>query len=258
MKLVLTEVRERIGYITLNRPEKRNALSPELVDELKVAFSKMQNNSDVKVVVLQANGKVFCAGADLAYLQQLQGFSHEENVQDSGSLSELFRMIYEFPKVVIAKVHGHAIAGGCGLASVCDFILTVPDAKFGYTEVRIGFVPAIVSYFLIKKIGESRARQYLLTGDLYDATFFARSGLIYEVAAGQEELEESVQQLALKLINRNSEQSMRLTKSLVAEIGSMTLDEAMTYAAHVNADARATDDCIKGIGAFLAGESLSW
>jgi methylglutaconyl-CoA hydratase len=258
MSLILTEIRDRIGYISLNRPEKRNALSPKLVASLKDAFLSFRDTDSVKVVVLSATGKAFCAGADLAYLQQLQGYSKEENIEDSNSLSELFRLIYEFPKIVIASVQGHAIAGGCGLASVCDFILTVPEAKFGYTEVRIGFVPAIVSYFLIKKIGEAKAREYLLSGDLYNATDFIRSGLIYQIAKDQAELDQKVEQLASRFINQNSADSMTLTKSLLANIGSMELDQAMDYASNINADARSTDDCIKGIGAFLSGESLSW
>jgi methylglutaconyl-CoA hydratase len=257
MSLVLTHIEERIGYITLNRPEKRNALSPELVAELKQSFSQFSGSDDVKVIVLQANGKAFCAGADLAYLQQLQSFTEEENIADSQSLAELFEMIYSFPKPVIAKVQGHAIAGGCGLASVCDYIISAPEVKYGYTEVRIGFVPAIVSYFLIKKIGEARATQYLLSGELYDTLTFSESGLIYQIVE-RDELDQAVRDLASQLKSKNSAASMKLTKQLIGEIGSMDMKQAMTYAANINAKARATDDCVKGIGAFLSGESLSW
>jgi methylglutaconyl-CoA hydratase len=257
MSLVLTEIKDRIGTITLNRPDKRNAFSPELVQALKTAFRQFADDTEVKVVVLQANGKAFCAGADLAYLQQLQTFSEEENLKDSRSLSELFSMIYEFPKVVIAKVQGHAIAGGCGLATVCDFIYAVPEAKFGYSEVRIGFVPAIVSYFLIKKIGEAKAREYLLTGALYSAESFAQSGLIRQVVP-RAELDITVEQFAQSLVESNAAESMMLTKELIGSIGSMSLNEAMEKAARFNARARSTDDCVKGIGAFLSGESLSW
>lgn len=257
MSLVLSTVKDRVGYITLNRPEKRNALSPELVSELKAAFQSFCEPADIKVVVLQALGKAFCAGADLAYLQQLQGFTAEENVADSKSLAELFQLIYQYPKPVIAKVQGHAIAGGCGLASVCDFIISVPEAKFGYTEVRIGFVPAIVSYYLIKKIGEAKASQYLLSGQLYDAKVFAESGLIYQVA-GADQLDAVVNELTQQLVSKNSAMSMTMTKELIANIGAMEISNAMDHAAHVNAKARATEDCVKGIGAFLSGDALSW
>lgn len=257
MSLVLSTVDDRVGYITLNRPEKRNALSPQLVGELKEAFQAFQVQSDVKVVVLQASGKAFCAGADLAYLQQLQRFTAEENVADSKSLAELFQLIYEYPKPVIAKVQGHAIAGGCGLASVCDFIISVPEAKFGYTEVRIGFVPAIVSFFLIKKIGEAKASHYLLSGDLYDARIFAESGLIYQVAE-VDQLDVVVKEFAQQLVHKNSSASMEMTKELIASIGTMGISHAMEHAAQINSKARATNDCVKGIGAFLSGDALSW
>ena len=147
MSLVIYSVQDRVGYITLNRPEKRNALSGEMVTELKAAFAKADEDESVKVIVLKASGEAFCAGADLAYLQQLQKFSLEENVKDSNHLKDLFLQIYQLKKVVIAQVQGHALAGGCGLATICDFVFAIPEAKFGYTEVKIGFIPALVSVF---------------------------------------------------------------------------------------------------------------
>ena len=159
MSLIIYSVKDRVGYITLNRPEKRNALSSELVTALKEAFATAKNDRDVKVIVLKANGESFCAGADLAYLQQLQQFSFQENLADSNHLKDLFLQIYQLEKVVVAQVQGHALAGGCGLATICDFVFAVPEAKFGYTEVKIGFIPALVSIFLIRKIGEQKAKQ---------------------------------------------------------------------------------------------------
>ena len=147
MKLVDYSVKDRIGFITLNRPEKRNALSFELIAEMKNAFNQADKDERVKVIVLRANGETFCAGADLDGLQKLQNFSREENLEDSRHLKELFYKIYTLNKVVIAQVQGHALAGGCGLAIVCDFVYAVPEAKFGYTEVKIGFVPSIVMVF---------------------------------------------------------------------------------------------------------------
>src|SRR5438105_10242294 len=178
MDLVLYEVNERIGYITLNRPEKRNALSHELVAELKGALTQAESDPSAKVIVLRASGEAFCSGADLAYLQQLQNFSYEENLADSNHLKELFLKIYQLKKVVIAQVQGHALAGGCGLATVCDFVFAVPEAKFGYTEVKIGFVPAMVLVFVIRKIEEERAKQLLLSGDLVQGTDALTLGLI--------------------------------------------------------------------------------
>jgi len=158
MNFITYHCEERIGTITINRPEKRNALNFEIVQELKIALEMAANDADCKVIVLRAEGKAFCAGADLEYIQTLQNNTFEENLQDSGHLRELFQQIYLHEKVIIAQIQGHALAGGCGLASVCDFSFAVPEAKFGYTEVKIGFVPAIVMVFLIRKIGEAKAR----------------------------------------------------------------------------------------------------
>jgi len=257
MSLVLYSSKDRVAYVTLNRPEKRNALSAELVSELKEAFAKAELDETVKVIVLNATGESFCAGADLAYLQQLQNFSFDENVADSIHLKELFLQIYQLKKVVIAQVQGHALAGGCGLATICDFVFAVPEAKFGYTEVKIGFIPALVSVFLIRKIGEQKAKQLLLSGELVQGEEALRLGLVNQVVA-KDRLEYSVLEFSQRLIKNNSGQSMMLTKRLIADVQSMPLSDALNYAAEMNARARATDDCKKGIAAFLEKKDLSW
>lgn len=257
MSLITYHTQDRIGYVTLNRPEKRNALSHELVSELKDKFSQAENDNEAKVIVLKASGEAFCAGADLAYLQQLQQFSFEQNLADSNHLKELFLQIYQLKKVVIAQVQGHALAGGCGLATICDFVFAVPEAKFGYTEVKIGFIPALVSVFLIKKIGEQKAKQLLLSGDLIQGEETIRMGLV-NFLVSKENLENSVADYAQRLIKNNSTQSMQLTKRLMADVQSMELTEALNYAAQQNARARATDDCKKGISAFVNKEELKW
>ncbi len=251
------EVSNRIGYVTLNRPEKRNALSHQLVAELKAAFTSAEEDDHVKVIVLRAEGEAFCAGADLAYLQQLQKFSFEENLADSNHLKELFVRIYLCKKVVIAQVQGHALAGGCGLATVCDFVYSVPEAKFGYTEVKIGFIPAIVMVFLLRKMGEQRAKQLLLTGDLIKAEEALAMGLVNRVVS-KETLATEVARFAQKLIESNSAQSLMLTKQMIAQVQSIPLENALNYAAEMNAQARATADCQKGIAAFLNKEELKW
>lgn len=257
MKYIDYKVQDRIGFITLNRPDKRNALSYELVDELTRCFIQAEQDDSVKVVVLRANGEAFCAGADLAYLQDLQKFSYEQNFDDSNHLRKLFQKIYTLKKVVIAQVQGHALAGGCGLATVCDFTIAVAEAKFGYTEVKIGFVPAIVMIFLIRKIGEGKARQLLLSGDLITSSEALQYGLISRVVA-KDILEEQTSALAMHLIKSNSYASMAMTKQLMAEIQTMKLDEALTFASEMNAKARSTDDCKKGIAAFLNKEKIAW
>lgn len=252
-----TFTKERIGFIELNRPEKRNALNAEMVESLKSALISFNEDKDVKVIVIKAAGKVFCSGADLAYLQSLQSNTYEENLADSRSLKDLFYLIYTLPKVVIAQIQGHALAGGCGLATVCDFSFTVPEAKFGYTEVKIGFVPAIVKVFLIRKIGEGKARQLLLDGDLIDAGEAKNMGIVNWVVS-QDELEEKVFSYAQKLIKNNSGESLALTKEMIARVQEKRLEEGLEYATSMNAKARSTTDCQRGIAAFLNKESISW
>lgn len=257
MTFVEYSVKDRICTITLNRPDKRNALNEQVVSELKQAFSKAAEDSEAKVIVLAARGSAFCAGADLAYLQQLQQNTFEENLADSNHLKELFYQIYTHPKVVIAKIQGHAIAGGCGLATVCDFSFAVEEAQFGYTEVRIGFIPAIVKVFLIRKIGEGKAKELLLSGELVSAVEAKDFGLINKVVK-EEELDDAVSDFAKMLVKKNSGQSMQFTKQMIARVQEMGLEEGLNHAAEQNAKARASEDCQKGIAAFLNKEKPNW
>ena len=228
-----------------------------MIRELKVAFKKAEQDESVKIVVLRANGEAFCAGADLAYLQQLQTNSYDENLADSDHLKELILQIYTLKKIVIAQVQGHALAGGCGLVTVCDFAFAAPEAKFGYTEVRIGFVPAMVMVFLLRKVGEAHAKQLLLSGELVTADHVQRLGLIRSIVPA-DKLEDEVYAFAQLLIASNSSHSMMLTKKMIAEVQSMSLSEALSFASSVNAEARASDDCKRGVAAFLNKEKIKW
>jgi len=257
MSYIEYSVKDRIGFVTLNRPEKRNALSFELVTELKIAFTTLENDEHVKIIILNAYGPTFCAGADLMYLQQLQNFSYEENLADSNHLKELLLQIYTLKKVVIAQVQGHALAGGCGLATVCDFVFAVPEAKFGYTEVKIGFIPAIVMVFLLRKIGEANVKQLLLSGDLVSAEEAYRFGIVNKIVA-KEDLANKVNTFAQNLLLSNSSHAMMVTKQMIAQVQSMSLDEALSFAAEMNAKARASEDCKKGVSAFLKKEKIVW
>lgn len=257
MELVKFQVKDRVATIRINRPEKRNALNHELVSELGRAFSAAEADDKVKVVVLTGTGDVFCAGADLKYLQDLQAFSREENIADSRHLMNLFRQIYVMKKVVIAKVNGHAIAGGCGLVSVCDFAYAVPEANFGYTEVRIGFIPAIVMSFLLRKTGETRAKELLLSGKIIHADTAEKYGLINAVI-DEKEIGQAVADIANNLCEQNSGQAMGLTKEMIRKVQDMPLQDALDYAVQMNAEARASEDCKRGIASFLNKEKLKW
>ena len=257
MKYIDYIISNRIGFITLNRPEKRNALSHELISELKESFLQAEMDEQVKVIILKANGDAFCAGADLAYLQELQRFTYDENLADSNHLKELFLQIYTLKKIVIAQVRGHALAGGCGLASVCDFVFAVPEAKFGYTEVKIGFIPAIVMIFLLRRIGEGKAKQLLLTGDLILAEEARQLGLVMSVISS-DAIERETRLFAQRLVDTNSEHAMMLTKKMISQVQSMTIEQALSYASEMNATARDSDDCKKGIDAFLSKKKIVW
>ena len=257
MNYIKYNTKDKIGYITLNRPEKRNALNAELVEELKATFKKAEEDVNAKVIVLKAEGKAFCAGADLAYLQSLQKNSFEENLADSKNLAELYKIIYTLNKIVIAQVEGHAIAGGAGLATVCDFVFSIPEAKYGYTEVAIGFVPAIVSFFLIRKIGETKTKELLLIGNIISAEE-AKKLNIFNFTENPENIEKSVFNFARKLIKTASGDSLALTKKLISDIQSLDYNKALNFAAEVNAMSRDTEDCKKGIAAFLNKEKIVW
>ena len=251
------KIEERVAYITINRPEKRNALNPQLVQDLKDLFSEAEVSKEAKVIVLKANGEAFCAGADLAYLKELQSNTFEENIADSNHLKELFEQIYHNKKVVIAQVEGHAIAGGGGLATVCDFVFSVPEAKFGFTEVKIGFVPAIISVFILRKIGEMRTKELLLTGQLVTANKAKALNLINYIY-DKDDIEDEVQSFAEKLIINCSGDSLGLTKELLANVSSMDYKEGLSYASEMNANARQSKDCIAGISAFLNKDRIIW
>ena len=258
MKYILTHIANRIGTITINRPEKRNALNQEVVAELTQVVTDFESNDDIKVIILTGQGKAFCAGADLGYLQSLQDFSDKENLEDSLQLRNLFMTIYRCKKVVIAKIQGHAIAGGAGLATVCDFSIASDKAKFGYTEVKIGFIPAIVMPFLLRKIGnETKAKELLLTGKIITAVEAYDLGILTQAVAS-DDLDTEVSNLCEALVKNCSAQSLSATKQLFTHLGHLSIEEATERAATQNAKARKSEDCIKGINAFLNKENIQW
>ena len=239
----------------LNRPERRNAMTPEMQNELIEAMNRAADG-DCRVVVFAGAGDVFCAGLDLSALQGMNDKSAEEHTVDAERIARLLRTLYELPKPTIAAVHGAAIAGGTGLATICDFTLAVPEAKFGYTEVRIGFVPALVSAFLTLQIGDKRARDLLLTGRLFSSDEALRLGLVNEVVSA-EDLPMRVLELAGAL-KANSPESMAATKRLLAAQNRAWLDAAIVYALEENAAARSTHDFREGVAAFLQKRKAVW
>lgn len=242
--------------LTLNRPERRNALTPEMQDELIAAMEAAGASGSTRVLILTGAGDAFCAGLDLSALQAMQGKAAAALDEDAERIARMFRTLYELRVPTIAAVNGHAIAGGTGLATLCDFTLAVPAAKFGYTEVKIGFVPAVVSAYLTLQIGEKRSRDLLLTGRLFEAEEAMRLGLVGEVVAA-EALLDRARALATTLL-ANSPASLRATKALLAEQNREWLDRAVGAAMQANARSRETADFREGVAAFLEKRKPVW
>lgn len=244
-----------VATITLNRPDKRNAISYELIEDLLTALAEVEKSSAL-VLILTGAGKAFCSGMDLENLKVLLGRSPQQSMEDSRTMARLFRTLYDFPKPTIAAVNGAAIAGGAGLATLCDFTLATREAKFGYTEVRIGFVPAIVSTFLLRQVGEKIARDLLLTGRLFDAEEAHRIGLVTEVVPA-ENLMARATQLAGELME-NSPGSLLCAKRLLSGAARSELDALIETAVHENAAIRSTPDFREGISSFLEKRKPNW
>lgn len=254
-KTILVEESASIRTITLNRPERRNAMTPDMQTELISALEEA-TSSGCRLVVLTGAGKTFCSGLDLSSLHAAVNTSAADHRDDAERIARLFFSLYELPIPTIAAVRGAAIAGGAGLAFLCDFTLATPESKFGFTEVRIGFVPALVSAFLALQIGDKRSRDLLLTGRLFDAEEAHSLGLVNEIVV-PEELARSVGTLADVLI-ANSPQSLKATKQLLAQQNRARLDSEVAQALEANALARETSDFREGITAFLEKRNPVW
>jgi methylglutaconyl-CoA hydratase len=244
-----------LATITLNRPEKRNAISSEMIAELLSAFDEVEA-SPARVVILTGAGKAFCSGMDLEALKALATQSPAEQLEDARRLARMFRRIWSFPKPTIAAVNGPAIAGGCGIATLCDFTIAVPEAKFGYPEVRIGFLPAVVSIFLVRQIGEKQARDLLLTGRSMDSAEAHHLGLVTQIAPA-EELTKAAQNLAANLL-ASSPVSLRATKKLLCDFAAPEIDRELELAIAESAQIRATQDFREGLASFLEKRAPRW
>lgn len=248
-KNILYTDQNGITEVTLNRPEKMNSLDETLIAELTQLFRDISSNGKIKVVILTGAGGNFCSGLYLDYLQKISEFDLQQNKDDSRRFKDMLLAVYSCKKPVIAKVSGYALAGGCGLASACDLIVADDTAKFGYTEVKIGFIPAVVMMFLLKRVSETHAKDLLLTARFIDSDEAQNIGFI-NYSVKKEELDGKVNEVCKQLM-KNSLNSLALTKEMFCNISNMHVEDALVYACDLNAKTRMTIDCKKGIAEFL-------
>lgn len=247
--MLLTETTGSTRLLTLNRPDKRNALNDELIAALKDALRAADGDDSVRCIVIRGAGKDFCSGADLSALQKIAAASFEENVEDARSLAELFELIRKVRVPVISAVHGRALAGGCGLATACDLVLATDTARFGYPEVKIGFVPAMVAAILRRNLGEKKSFELLTRGFEYSAAEALQLGLVNQLFP-EENFDTTVIEYA-SAYTKVSASAVAMTKRLIYDIDALGFSDSIEKGVQVNAKARMTDDCKKGIARFL-------
>ncbi|HEX5413181.1 MAG TPA: enoyl-CoA hydratase-related protein [Terriglobia bacterium] len=249
------EIVDAVAVLTLNRPEKRNAMSHLMIDEIFQALGEVETGP-VRVLILTGAANAFCAGMHLQALKDFRAQSDAEIVADARRIATLFRRLYGFPKPTIAAVNGPAIAGGCGLATLCDFTLAVLEAKFGYTEVRIGFIPALVSAYVIRQVGEKRARELLLTGRVFSAAEAQSMGIVNELLE-PEKLVPRARELAQQLAEM-SPVALAHTKRLLMQFAEPELNRETDLGIEASARVRKTADFQEGLSAFLEKRKPKW
>src|ERR1017187_5112208 len=246
---------EEIATIALTVPEKRNAISSQMVTDLLGALEQAEHGS-ARVVIITGSGKAFCAGMDLDELQLLAKQGQQRHLEDARRITKMFYRLHSFPKPIIAAVNGVAIAGGCGIATLADFTLAVPEAKFGYTEVKLGFMPAVVSVFLRRRIGDKQVRDLLLTGRIVDAAEALRMGLVTEIVP-QETLMTRAREIA-GLLLAASPTAVARTKKLLLNFDRAAIRAELEVAIEANAEIRSTPDFREGVAAFLEKRRPKW
>jgi methylglutaconyl-CoA hydratase len=254
---VLSVTRDgNLARVTLNRPEVRNAFNAELIAELHGAFLALGNDPSVRVVVLQGNGKSFCGGADVNWMRGALALSEDDNVRDAEAMSDMLRAIDRCPKPVIARVHGAALAGGAGLCAVADAVVAEAETVFGFTETKVGLIPAVIAPFALAKIGASHARRLFLTGERFDALRAQAIGLVHEVV-GEDALDGTVDAIAAELESAGP-LAVADAKALIHEVRETTYDASREITARAIARRRTSPEGQEGLRAFLERRPATW
>ncbi len=249
MSELIAEQTDSIAILTLNRPEKRNALNDALIKALKVALVEIDESNEIRAVVIKGAGKDFCSGADLSSLQKIAESDILENLEDAESLMELFALMRKVKIPIIAAVHGRALAGGCGLATACDIVLASEGARFGYPEVKIGFVPAMVMAILRRNLPEKKSFELITQGFDFSANEALEMGLVNKVFV--EDGFDTVVEEYVNTYKKVSRSAVILSKKLLYQMDGLNFESALSLGSEVNAIARLTDDCKKGVERFL-------
>jgi methylglutaconyl-CoA hydratase len=256
LQTILYKVENKIAKVTFNRPEIHNAFNDTMIKELSIVFDDIAKNSDIRVVVLTGKGKSFCAGADLNWMKRVKDYSYEDNLKESLDLAEMLYKIYSSPRPTIARVNGTAIGGGTGLVAVCDIAIASTKAKFSFSEVKLGLIPACISPYVIKKCGEGKCREFFLTGERLTTEKAFNAGLVNAVVE-LEEIDKYVDELVSKLISSGPE-AIKNCKELLRNVAEMSLEEAKKYTAEVIAKLRISNEGQEGMNAFLEKRRPKW
>lgn len=246
-----------VATVTLNRPELHNAFNDELIKDLIACFHELDTNSGVRLVVLTGEGKSFCAGADLNWMKRMKDYSHEENVKDSQALAELFTVINRFSRPVIGKINGSALGGGAGLVACCDFVVAVDSAVIAFTEVRLGLLPAVISPFVIAKIGESHARASFLSGAKISMARAFVMGLVHQVTTS-EHLDAEVEKVIADFLLAGPVAAVKAKDLINRVVRTETIEDARDYTCEVISKARISSEGQEGMTALLEKRKASW
>ncbi|MFQ5869505.1 MAG: enoyl-CoA hydratase/isomerase family protein [Candidatus Zixiibacteriota bacterium] len=253
---VALSIDDKIARVTLNRPEIHNAFNEVMIGELLEVFRKLKDDEKLRVVILTGEGKSFCAGADIHWMKKMRDYTYEENVEDALALANLMYEMFSFPKPLVGRINGAAIGGGTGLVSVCDIGIAAEDAKFSFSEVKIGLVPACISPYIVERVGFSKANQLFLTGERFDAHRALHFGLVDEVVPSGI-LDSRVNTFTEQLISSGPE-ALATAKKLLRDIPYMSLEEQKRYSAEVLAKLRISDEGQEGLAAFLEKRKPKW
>jgi methylglutaconyl-CoA hydratase len=255
-KTLEINIKDKVCEVRLNRPDVHNALNDELIYDLYEAFELLNDEKDIRVIVLTGNGKSFCAGADLNWMKSVVNYSYEQNYADSLKLAKLMYLIFTHSKPVIAKVNGAAVGGGVGLMSVCDILVANERTKFGLSEVRLGLVPAAISPFVMSRIGEAHSRELFITGERITAEYAKKIGLVNRCVP-MEELDETVQNY-VDTILKNGPEAVRTVKEMIFKVTQVKFPEIQEYTAELIAGLRLSEEGQEGMSAFLEKRKPNW